>query len=77
MSRYLPPDPACPQCREVIQICRTDGATVSDCRQIPVDVLVNGASPSLAEMMPALLACGGLMAVAWVFKTVVKTLLKE
>lgn len=77
MSRFLPSDPACPQCREVIQICRTDGATVSDCRQIPVDDLVSGASPSLAEMMPALLACGALMATAWVFKTIVKTLLKE
>ena len=77
MSRYLPPDPACPQCQEVIQICRTDGATVSTCRQIPVDNLVSGASPTLADMMPALLACGGLMATAWVFKLIVKTLVKE
>jgi len=62
---------------EVIQICRTvDGITVSDCRQVPVNQIMNGgvSGPSLSELMPVLLACGGLMALAWGIKRVIRTL---
>ena len=30
--------------------------------------------PSLSELMPVLLACGGLMAMAWGIKRVIRTL---
>ena len=51
----------------------TDGITVTECRQIPVHQLYGGAtSPSLHDMMPVLLACGGLMALAWSVKTVAR-----
>lgn len=73
MNRFLPPDASCQDCFEVVQICLVSSDNfVSTCQQIPVNAFINRAqSPTLAEMAPTLIACGGLMALAWVFKVMI------
>lgn len=59
---------------EVIQICRTDGQTLTACRQVPVKEIFDSYHPSLSEMMPSIIAVASLMALAWTIKTISKFL---
>ena len=57
---------------DVIQICQTiDGLTTINCRLIPAAGVISG-NPTLQDMMPVILSCIGLMALAWSIKRVLK-----